>query len=112
MDKTKEMTPEEINKAVARKLGRPAACSHCKGAWEKHQGEMWAKACTCSCHTTNYCSSIAAAWEIVEKFKEYQIEKLKGPTEYYVRLGNVGDKLWAKSETAPMAICLAFLKLP
>ncbi len=111
------MTPKEINEAVARKLGWKKHKKTCEvptpGASIFTYGNHWyLEGMICREFIANYCSSIAAAWEIVEKFKEYQIEKLKGPTEYYVRLGNVGDKLWAKSETAPMAICLAFLKLP
>lgn len=96
------MTDTEINEAVARKLN----------AW----GKEW-KISQCQ----DYCHSIAAAWEVVEY-------KTKLNTGFVFGLGWRGDEGWwckmeighidpevrvyETADTAPLAICLAFLKIP
>lgn len=91
------MTNQEINEAVARKLGiwhtrlRPESIS-------------------------SYCTSIAAAWEIVESVKHpMQIGNncvVKGSEWYCSWWDNANNKSWKEhADTAPMAICLAFLKI-
>lgn len=100
------MTNEEINEAVAKKLGCPRI--PCEKDDCKTQ------------HYPDYCNDIAAAWKIVENIKYF---------------GNVYDGYWVMYErdngwdvaivnrhdgkyfrgsavTAPMAICKAFLKVP
>jgi len=100
------MTDEEINISVARKLG-----------WKECDGhELWPK---------NYCHSIEAAWEVVEQpglfvevnkklNRKFGEEKIW--TTYYCTLWKDGEfddgKVYSvEADTAPMAICLAFLKL-
>lgn len=97
------MTDQELNEAVARKLGVPykPCLPDC------HVGDMG----ECD-HTSNYCHSIEAAWEVVE----YMAEK------HLVRVGKQPVGLWfctldyepndkGAADTAPMAICKSFLKL-
>lgn len=119
-------TDAEINTAVARKLG-----------WIKTRGPVGIEVpgikrsfATYFIRKTNtgkgigqemitsipdYCHSIAAAWVVVEfievQYNEYSItvRKLFISThgKYSARIANA----FAIAETAPMAICLAFLKL-
>lgn len=86
------MTPQEINEAVARKLG-----------WSGfHHAPMQEPA------PKNFCGSIAAAWEIVEKLlSEDHAIRLYGRQGFTVNI----DGWEETADTAPMAICLAFLKL-
>jgi hypothetical protein len=107
------MTDKEINEAVARKLGWVRCCNpktmengkiiDCFG-WSKggsHFHERY----------PDYVTDIRAAWEIVECWqKEGFIFSL-----YYEPI----EKNWrcafmetVIADTAPRAICLAFLKLP
>ena len=98
------MTPQKINEAVARKLGYKEA----HGAFlEPYPSQRL---------IPNYCTSIAAAWEIVE-FVELPmtmgnncVVKCK---EWYCYWWDNANNSEAKehADTAPMAICLAFLKL-
>ncbi len=102
------MTDQEINKTVARKLGWscPLNCdSEAEGKTDSH--------------IPDYCHSIAAAWEVVEHLRrnDWQI-RIDSPcntetwacslmliTDVYNRINDIN------ADTAPMAICLAFLKL-
>ena len=89
----KVLSPLALNEAVARKL---------------HPDEI-----IIISRAKNYCHSIEAAWEIVEQINQ----------TYGFVLGKSGNKwivstTWdndiesiAEADTAPMAICLAFLKL-
>ncbi len=87
------MTDQEINEAVGRKLGAEFKFNI--------GGILYAEPMP-----QDYCHSIEAAWEIVEKLK--------------FRLSPVNETDWvasgghqsAMASCAPMAICLAFLKLP
>lgn len=110
-EKWEKMTPLEINEAVAKKLG-----------WVEYEGKeppfkgnygpkkLWRKNGKDSVRVLpDYCHSIAAAWEILESVRKWEIKR-EGKTiivylwinEHFQGVG--GD-------TAPMAICLAFLKL-
>jgi hypothetical protein len=98
------MNDQEINEAVARKLGKDP-----DGFTKDY---------------SNYCHDIAAAWSIVERLKEHSISLYLadpsaawfcaifpwdgvGGDEHSKRKGEVE----AEAETAPKAICKAFLKL-
>lgn len=107
------MTDQEINEAVARELGYKKYHQDIEGAegydyWSdgKHQNK----------NDLDFTTSIAAAWEIVEFMYE------KGTS--VILNGAYDDRNWECSwitgevrymrvaDTAPKAICLAFLKLP
>lgn len=116
------MTDEEVNIAVARKLGwtyeqNPNALT---GYWER--GEDFFEV------LPDYCHSIAAAWEVVEKMKPDSIaiehfERGYGDTEKWRCVFSCSspvcdcnddaetERYEATADTAPMAICKAFLKL-
>ena len=114
------MTDQEINEAVARELGwkcdgHPRKCVDDAGsdfAYSYFQCSVcevtpWPE---CGPHPVpDYCHSIAAAWEVVTKaevFKlhfDWRAEGLHWSCWY--------DNHLEVSDTAPMAICLAFLKL-
>lgn len=105
------MTDSEINEAVARKLGYGTPTGNA---------------------LPDYCHSIKAAWEIVDKFpvvndfrfelrfywsgykdgKGYGPEWMAGWITGHMRGGDREDSIKAFANTAPMAIALAFLKLP
>lgn len=120
------MTDDEINEAVARKLGDTAYCGcgdpvsdHGKGEFE---GEMVCCHAFCKCESIkipDYCHSIEAAFEIVEKYRHskvtvgYRFELIDHDVEWYCGWAN--DSGWlatGEAESPAMAICLAFLKLP
>lgn len=98
------MTPVEVNEAVARKLG-----------WESSltpaQKFMMGDA---KLFVPNYCGKIAAAWEIIDLQKEKLISIARPGSEWICRIIDVynSDEVSEGASTAPMAICLAFLKLP
>lgn len=99
------MIPEEINKAVARKLGwKPSINKKLdRGVWKKTGKEDIPYRLL-----PDYCRDIKAAWEIVEKMQETHRIKI----EYLLNecQCQIGDD-YADADTAPMAITLAFLKL-
>ncbi len=87
------MTDQELNEAVARKL-------------HGEEWRMWS--------AEDYCHSIEAAWEIVEKLHaggtEINLSWMSGiPWEFTIHK-NFED-YEGEADTAPMAICRAFLKL-
>lgn len=102
------MTETEINEAVARKLGWKE-CECASEFRDEHRRYMPSK------HIMpNYCGDIAAAWEIVEYIKSMQKGSMRFDVEikmsqlcYLVDI--CGEE--AEANTAPMAICQAFLKL-
>lgn len=89
------MTDTEINEAVARKLGVQLK----------------------NLKARDYCHDIEAAWEVVDKIKDtyfsvsvsHDNERHLYQCEYS---GFNNPPIYATADTAPMAICLAFLKLP
>lgn len=98
------MTDNEINDAVARGLGWKILGPEF-GGWMregKHQEHRQ--------HIPDYCHSIAAAWEIVDKIPAWDLVAMDG--EIQARLYLNGKTEMANADTAPMAICLAFLKVP
>jgi len=97
------MTDQEINEAVARKLGL--------------------ELCIKVGRVRDYCHDIKAAFECFEKMAG--TDEPFGLFEPYLIRDKLGDSTWVcglksscgwvvreTADTAPMAICLAFLKLP
>jgi hypothetical protein len=125
------MTDQEINEAVARKLGwnlgtfratmryeGPAGISDAEfQEWITPEGIRVGG-------IPDYCHSIAAAWEIVEFLHADELhtisiywhatESVSVQIQRYLGMQNPdhGPSISADAATAPMAICLAFLKLP
>lgn len=109
------MTDQEVNEAVARKLGWKAKCQKYKTL----EGQL-------DCQVTHYrksklpdyCHSIQAAWEIVDNWNEsgdvyFRRETMAKKMNWEVSFWfNKECKASEWADTAPMAICLAFLKLP
>lgn len=103
------MDNNELNEAVAKKLG-----------WELWQGTHWRRQTASSrpdhidheisSFLPDYCHSIEAAWEIVEKFP-MQVGGVMRVGTWYEPLvaGRTREDL--RANTAAMAICKAFLKL-
>lgn len=91
------MTPTEINEAVADKL---------------IPGNKFRGAGGYGYAGPNYCTSIEAAWEVVFSLgRGFSISREKN--NEWVCSFIKKDQMWVgKSDTAEMAICLAFLKLP
>jgi hypothetical protein len=102
-DAFSSVTDQEINEAVALKLGGerrtlPDA--------ELEDG-------TIIRHFPDFCHSIAAAWEIIEKVKWYTMWHDDQGFHFWIRANEKPEPELAAAyaNTAPMAICLAFLKL-
>lgn len=90
------MTDSEINEAVARGLGT---------APKKTDYDQ---------RPSDYCHSIKAAWEIVEQpgIGSQGVKRTIYPRPSWEwSLFKDGEMFMAEADTAPMAICLAFLKL-
>lgn len=99
------MTPQEINEAVSSKLGWDNLMQDSKNGNKRTSAD--------------YCHSIEVAWEIVWYLKNHgiTIRKSDPSTKWYCSIFDWGktnqpnDEVEAEADTAPMAICLAFLKL-
>ena len=108
------MTPQEINEAVASKFG------YSNFRIKQGLGSSYLVADKDGIgyprKVPDYCTSIAAAWGIVEKCEGFRLYMKDGlwEAEIMVHLGNLDNinKWREQGYTAPMAICLAFLKLP
>lgn len=106
---TDKLTDQEINEAVARKLGwikqtrefEPWKLSGHEGVM-RSQYEMDRE--------FNYCTSIQAAWEIMEKYR-FELWPSIHAGKWVCRPQGEGG-IAEEADTAPMAICEAFLKLP
>lgn len=102
------MTNQEINEAVARKLGwKECECEPQYRA--EHTAYMPGK------HIMpNYTGSIQAAWEIINQFHAVTIgTELREKDCWFCELSpQIGPRVRVYAETAPLAICEAFLKLP
>jgi len=120
------MTPEQINEAVAKKLGWTDICNrHEIGYGIKWVGNNPRKkrnnipdGYRAFDSLPDFCRSIEAAWELVDNWNECG--------DFYLRRETIQKKInWQASfwfngenkaaewaDTAPMAIALAFLKLP
>lgn len=106
------MTDIEINEAVAKKLG-----------WTQHPFDgragfwFWFKPnYNLPNNLPDYCHSIEAAWEIVDKIKDtYFSVSVSHDNErnlYQCEFSGFNSApIYATADIAPMAICLAFLKL-
>lgn len=105
-----QMSPAQVNEAVARKLGWTVLSGGTLGVPSNAIDDAAER-------IPDYCHSIEAAWEIVGKFMSesgWDFNLLGG--ERYGgdwQANFTGHDQWhsAESDTAPMAICLAFLKL-
>lgn len=102
----KDPTPEEINDAVARKLGWKQAgpMKHDPlNVYLKKDGERIEG-------LPDYCHSIEAAWEVLESWKgHWELHRQNGHFDFI--LYRRSEQYDGQADTAPMAICLAFLKL-
>lgn len=109
------MTNQEINEAVARKLG----CKVISGGKLIVRPDAIDEAPD---YMPDYCHSIEAAWEVVEHLKNHSVSIHKtDPTSVwlcsifswdgYPRASERKEEVEAEADTAPMAICLSFLKL-
>lgn len=98
------MNNKQINVAVARKLEWNVRFVNCGARWvcEKDGNAK---------ELPNYCRSIGAAWEILAEPGYWKLER-KRKTWVVSRIEPEG-KIYVEREadTAPMAICLVFLKL-
>ena len=98
------MTDQEINEAVARKLG-----------YGEYDPTFIENGKVVKGPKKDYCHSIEAAWEIVEhanKSLRCPVRFDKGEaSRWYVSFDGSPHDADAVADTAPMAICLAFLKL-
>ena len=116
------MTPAQVNEAVGKKLGLDI---------RKCPIHLMTACCGRN-DIPDYCGSIAAAWEIVEKCPMALVPFSNG--HWYATTMDMPEmegecfEIWTQSncatkdecscgrcaiaDTAPMAICLAFLKLP
>lgn len=108
------MTPEEINEAVARELGWTRCNDEDEGEIRWHSDrplEPGTLGGTCTSELPDYCRDIKAAWEIVE-YGEIGYEVHRYPNSYFTAtIRTKGLNIKEKADTAPMAICLAFLKV-
>lgn len=98
------MTNQAINEEVARKLG-----------YEPDRGQIFLEGkYVC---VPNFCESIEAAWGVVEWIHDNGGKMLWKSCFELSQSGNgwlcrLRMAPWEAADTAPMAICLAFLKLP
>lgn len=103
------MNDQELNEAVARKLGWRWSDKHdplCY--WFMPNGK-----CPPGGEVPAYSTSIEAAWEIVERWPRYFMIYRDEYKKWRVGIGTEQDfEELAIANTAPLAICRAFLKLP
>lgn len=119
------MTDQELNEAVARKLG----WTDIKDRRELGYGIKWTGKNPNKDYSDlpegydsfdllpSYSTDIAAAWEIVERLFEsewaMELESYPIGREWMCRLSQQGEKtILGEASTAPRSICEAFLKLP
>ena len=101
------MTPEQINEAIARKLGwKPCSC-----IGGPHEKEHRAYMPSMNHKVPDFCRSIEAAFEILDRMFSVKIEKISDEWQCELGDGKNGDE-FASADKLPMAIALAFLKLP
>ncbi len=105
------MTDQEINEAVARKLGWGESGE--EGRWVlPSQGVKWL------IDPPDFCHSIEAAWEVVESLHPQNgialTQHLQPPYGWSCTMWTAMTEepdFTVRADTAPMAICLVFLKL-
>ncbi len=94
------MTDTELNEAVARKL--EYQCIYYDPIEKRlRQGQF-------GLNVPDFCADIAAAWEMVEKYNG-DVIVMRQQNKWVCDFIQDQRKEWA--DTAPRAICLAFLKL-
>lgn len=107
------LTETEIDEAVARKLGWKDSEFPVKKGWYKLEVQFgsWAY----STEFPPYSTQIQAAWEIVDWLTKHQPEyefSVFRAVSWCCSIGKAGTVGQDYADTAPKAICLAFLKLP
>ncbi len=101
-----EKSDSDINEAVARKLGIVPIHMH-----DPEPGQLWGPKKECFCAIPDYCHSIKAAWEILDTwYGDWKLNRFN--KTYCCDLFRPSEELNGLGDTAPMAICRAFLKLP
>lgn len=117
-----ERSAEEINALVAKRLGWFNITKYAPPNW---YGKKEKRRLVGSFHTIgadahlvdipDYCGKIEAAWEIVEKMSDdYEVTIIAAHRKYWCHAAGPTWKqvVTGEADTAPMAIALAFLKLP
>jgi hypothetical protein len=109
------MNNNEINEAVAKKLG-PDRKKHFQAGFDdshlQHPSLINYEV------RPNYCHSIAAAWEIVDHLIKTEFQVILNMDSWGQCACNIHERkefrmvATEQADTAPMAICKAFLKLP
>lgn len=106
-------TPEELNEAVARKLGWVKDTSSDFLPWWFRS--EWLPEAQKIRDIPDYCYSIEAAWEIFDWAQKQKISynvSFLGNDTFLAQFVRDSRDHWSQiSDTAPMAICMAFLKL-
>ena len=97
------MTDQELNEAVARKLGYKPNDGQL--IWENDEHVTFL-----DCEMPPYCTDIKAAWEVLEKLNDAGIGWDLTFNNKQYRFNT--DFELIDAPTAPRAICEAFLKLP
>lgn len=98
------MTDTEINEAVARKLGWVQKGSSWQSPVQQEKYPEWS-----NIDLPDYCNEIAAVWEILTDYCDEWHLDCRGGVSARLQKNYVSG--FAEADTAPMAICLAFLKL-
>lgn len=104
------MTDQQLNEQVARKLGHRLLEYPDSGEWKIRQDD--GPKMFYLVNIPDYCHSIQAAWEIVER-ENFIISRYKN--RWMVSDQGETDELAVNvfiADTAPRAIALCFLKLP
>lgn len=102
------MTTQEINVSIALLLGwvpnqNPNFKRDMEKTWKSPSGGL--------SFLPDYCGSIFAAWEIVEFVShQFTLQRLEKSKKWICTMNEWGRD-GSVADTAPMAICLAFLKL-
>ena len=111
------MIEKEINEAVAVKLGWTKKEKYIMKNG-RHGGWIWINkrlrrvgSCRLMPLGMDYCTDIRAAWEIIPIGIWNIIETNSKKWRASCWMSKTKKWYWAEADTAPMAICLAFLKL-
>lgn len=104
------MTNQELNEAVARKLGwvkldKPDYSLSHPHYWKKESGGL-------ADEVPAYSTSIEAAWELTEKVPYFFLMKPLKNEKWKCDMATADHTIIMYTDTAPLAICKAFLKLP
>jgi len=112
------MTDQEINEAVARKLGATYAGTRTSlitkkeiQLWDWHGFDVDSGWFLGPSPMADFCHKINEAWAIVDYLRKQGIDINIFVSERTVMISRQYDEILADHEEAPMAICLYFLKL-